>query len=171
MATWIQWSEGRLEALRGLGPGGIVRDKCCRAAVVGMPDYEEIFDLSFRRSRGNAVNGVPFRDAFMDNLLRSSPEVAQKMVHGDQETFRVALMLAIDHLARYYVSSEPSVILQGVARRQSQGERNIEPRLYEFFLQALLQTVQRYDPKYNEEVGKAWEVVLRPGLEYMKGMY
>jgi len=136
-----------------------------------MPDYEEVFDFSFRRSRGNAVNGVPFRDAFMDNLLRSSPEVAQKMVQGDQETFRVTLMLSIDHLARCYKSSEPSAILQGVARRQSRGARNIEPHLYEFFLRALLETVQLYDPKYSEEVGKAWEVVLRPGLEYMKQMY
>jgi hypothetical protein len=136
-----------------------------------MPDYEEIFDFSFRRSRGNAVNRVPFRDAFLDNLLRSSPEVAQKMVHGDLEAFRATLMLSIDHLARYYMSSEPSTILQGVARRQSKGERDIEPRLYEFFLQALLKTVQQYDAKYNEEVGKAWEVVLRPGLEYMKRMY
>jgi hypothetical protein len=136
-----------------------------------MPDYDEMFNFGFRRSKRNAMNGVHFRDAFLDNLLRSSPEVAQKMVHGDLETFRATLMLSIDHLARYYMSSEPSAILRGVARRQSRGERNIEPRLYEFFLQALLQTVERYDPKYNEEVGKAWEVVLRPGLEYMKRMY
>ena len=120
---------------------------------------------------GSAVNGVPFRDAFLDNLLRSSPEVAQKMIHGDLEAFRATLMLSIDHLARYYISSEPSAILQGAARRQSRGERNIEPHLYEFFLQALLQTVQRYDAKYDEEVGQAWKVVLRPGLEYMKSMY
>ena len=153
------------------GPRRIVPGKPCPAPVVAMPDYEEIFDLSFRRSRGNAVNGVPFRDAFLDNLLRSSPEVAQKIVRGDLEAFRVTLMLSIDHLARYYMSSEPSAILQGATRRQSQLERNIEPHLYEFFLQALLLTVQRYDPKYNEEVGEAWEVVLRPGLEYMKRMY
>jgi len=148
-----------------------VQDQTCPVAVVAMPDYEEIFNSSFRRSRGNAVNGVPFRDAFLDNLMRSSPEVAQKMVHGDLEAFRASLMLSIDHLARSYVSSEPSAILQGAARRQSRGERDIEPHLYEFFLQALLQTLQQYDPQYNEEVGKAWEVVLRPGLEYMKRMY
>jgi hypothetical protein len=152
-------------------PQGYSAEKTCQVVVSAVSDYEEIFDFSFRRSRGNAVNGVPFRDAFVDNLLRSSPEVAQKMIHGDLETFRVTLMLSIDHLARYYLSREPSAILQGTARRQSKDERNIEPHLYEFFLQALLQTVQQYDPNYNEEVGKAWEVVLRPGLEYMKRMY
>ena len=136
-----------------------------------MPDYEEIFDFSLRRSRGNVVNGVPFRDAFLDNLLRSSPEVARKMVHGDLEALRATLMLSIDHLARYYLSDEPSAVLQGAARRQSRDERDIEPRLYEFFLKALLQTVQQYDAKYSEEIGKAWEVVLRPGLEYMKSRY
>ena len=148
-----------------------MQEKTCPVSVVAMPDYEEIFNCSFRRSRGNAVNGVPFRDALLDNLLRSSPEVAQKMIHGDLETFRATLMLSIDHLARYYVSREPSTMLQGVAHRQSRGERNVEPHLYEFFLKALLQTVQQYDAKYNEEVGKAWEVVLRPGLEYMKQIY
>jgi hypothetical protein len=153
------------------GPAGIVQRKTCQVAVMAMPDYEEIFDFSFRRSRGNAVNGVPFRDAFLDNLLRSSPEVAQKMIHGDLEAFRVTLMLSIDHLARCYGSGEPTAMLRGVARRQSKDERNIEPHLYEFFLQALLQTVQVYDPKYSEEVGKAWEVVLRPGLDYMIARY
>ncbi len=136
-----------------------------------MPDDAEVFEFSFRRSRGNAVNGVPFRDAFLDNLIRSSPEVAQKMADGDQETFRVALMLSIDHLARYHASGEASAILKGTALRQGKTGRDIEPHLYEFFLQALLQTVQRYDPKYDEAVGKAWEVVLRPGLEYIKKMY
>ena len=53
----------------------------------------------------------------------ASPEVAQKMIHGDLEAFRVTLMLSIDHPARYYISSEPSAILQGAAHRQSRGER------------------------------------------------
>jgi hemoglobin-like flavoprotein len=136
-----------------------------------MPDYEEIFNRSYWLTRGNTVNGVSFEDALFDNLLRSCPEVAQRILAGDMEAFRATLMLSIDNLARYYVNGEPTSILQGVARRQSRGERNIEPRLYEFFLQALLQTVQRYDPKYDEEVGKAWEAVLRPGIEYMKRMY
>jgi hypothetical protein len=103
--------------------GGYSAGKDSPVGVVAMPDYEEIFNFSFRRSTGNAVDGVPFRDAFLDNLLRSSPEVAQKMVHGDLETFRATLMLSIDHLARYYMSSEPSTILKGVARRQSRDER------------------------------------------------
>jgi hypothetical protein len=136
-----------------------------------MPDYEEIFNRSYWLARGNTVNGVSFEDALFDNLLRSCPEVAQRILAGDMEAFRATLMLSIDNLARYYVNGKPTTILQGVARRQSRGERNIEPRLYEFFLQALLQTVQRYDPKYDEEVGKAWEAVLRPGIEYMKRMY
>jgi hypothetical protein len=136
-----------------------------------MPDYEEIFNRSYWLTRSNTVNGVSFEDALFDNLLRSCPEVAQKILAGDMEAFRATLMLSIDNLARYYVNGKPTTILQGVARRQSRGERNIEPRLYEFFLQALLQTVQRYDPKYDEEVGKAWEAVLRPGIEYMKRMY
>ncbi len=136
-----------------------------------MPENEEIFNRSYRLARGSTVNGVSFEDALFDNLLRSCPEVAQRILTGNMEAFRSTLMLSIDNLARYYANGKPTTMLQGVARRQSRCERNIEPRLYEFFLQALLKTVQEYDAKYNEEVGKAWEVVLRPGIEYMKQMY
>ena len=136
-----------------------------------MPENEEVFNRSYGLARSRTVNGLSFRDAFFDNLLRSCPEVAQRILTGDTEAFRSTLILSIDTLARYYVNREPTTMLQGVAHRQSRGERNIEPRLYEFFLQALLQTVKQYDPKYDDEVGKAWEVVLRPGLEYLKEMY
>jgi hypothetical protein len=49
--------------------------------------------------------------------------------------------------------------------------RNIEPHLYEYFLEALLQTVERYDPEYDGQIRDAWQTVLRPGLDYMRRMY
>jgi hypothetical protein len=136
-----------------------------------MPDPEEIFNRSYSLARRTKVNGVTFQDAFLDNLLRSCPEVARKMLAGDMEAFRSTLVLSIDHLASVYTRGGPTPILQGVARRQSRGGRDIEPRLYEFFLEALLVTVRKYDPGYTEEVGKAWEAVLGPGIDYMKRMY
>jgi hypothetical protein len=148
-----------------------VREKACRALVVAMPDHEETFSRSYWFARGSRVNGVSFRDAFLDNLLRSCPEVAHRMLRGDLESFRSTLMISIDHLASVYLNGEPSNVLKGVARRQSRGERDIEPRLYEYFLEALLQTVRQYDPKCSEDVEEAWKTVLRPGLEYMKRMY
>jgi hypothetical protein len=136
-----------------------------------MIDYEEIFNLSYWRVTSNKVDGVAFVDAFLDALLRSSDEVARKMAGADLERFRSGLTLAIVHLASYYERGRPHVILQGIAQRQSRTGRNIEPHLYEYFLQALLQTVQRYDPQYDGQIGEAWKTVLRPGLDYMKRMY
>ncbi len=136
-----------------------------------MPDYEEVFQQSYWLARGRTINGVTFRDAFLNNLLRSCPEIANRVLTGDMEAFRSTLLLSIDHLARYYAGGEPSAILRGTAQRQSRAGRNIEPRLYEFYLRALIQTVEQYDPRYTEETGRAWEAVLRPGLEYMKRQY
>jgi len=136
-----------------------------------MIDHEEIFNLSYWRVTGNKVDGVSFVDAFLDALSRSSDEVARKMVGANLEGFRSGLTLAIVHLASYYEKGRPHAILQGIAQRQSRTGRNIEPHLYDYFLQALLQTVERYDPEYDGQIREAWETVLRLGLDYMKRMY
>ena len=136
-----------------------------------MVDHEEIFNLSYWRVTGNRVGGTSFFDAFQDALIRSSDEVAQKMKGGDLDRFRAALGLAIVHLAAYYGKGKPDTILQGIAQRQNRSGRNIEPHLYDYFLAALLETVELFDPEYTDEERSAWEIVLRPGLEYLKRMY
>lgn len=152
----------------GSAQGALPHAVMARSAVA---DYEEIFNQSYWRVHKNAIGDVPFVDAFLENLVRSSPEVADRMARGDTERFRSALTLGIVHLASFRATGQADSVLAGIAKRQSRTGRDIAPHLYEFFLQALLQTVEQYDPDFSPDVRKAWEVMLRPGLEYMKSMY
>jgi hypothetical protein len=61
--------------------------------------------------------------------------------------------------------------LQRLAERHSKRGADIPPRLYGVWLDCLIETVRRFDPKFNENVAVAWRSVLSKGIEFMTARY
>ena len=136
-----------------------------------MIDHEEIFNLSYWRVIQGQVDGVPFIDGFYDRFLACSPEIANKFANTDFDKQKRMLLLSMIHVASYFASGESGQVLEDLARKHSQKELDIEPHLYDYWLESLLSTVENYDPEFNEDVRESWRTVLTPGMEYMKSQY
>ena len=61
--------------------------------------------------------------------------------------------------------------LSYVAALHSRSQKNIEPWLYDFWIDSLLDTVREHDPDYNVDVELAWRLALAAGVAYMKFRY
>ncbi|HSP56757.1 MAG TPA: hypothetical protein VLO12_00455, partial [Halomonas sp.] len=48
---------------------------------------------------------------------------------------------------------------------------DIPPHLYDLWLEALIETVRRFDDQYTDEAELAWRLVMAPGIVYMKFHY
>lgn len=48
---------------------------------------------------------------------------------------------------------------------------DIAPRLYDLWLETLIDTARDFDEQFDEEVELAWRLVLTPGIVYMKFYY
>ncbi len=136
-----------------------------------MIDYEETFNMSYWRTTQNTVDGVSFVEYFMNHLLESSEEIQLFFVDTDGEALSRGLILALVHLAGYFPDHIPDRVLEGIAVRHNRYGRAIQPHLYDTFLDCMLDTVERFDPEYEEHVREAWRHVLAPGLEYIKSQY
>jgi hypothetical protein len=131
----------------------------------------KMFNESYWRIWLKSVDGVPFTDACINELVGASKEIEAKFTAAGKDKMSRALLVAIIQLAAYSQSDNPSDMLRGVAIRQSKKARDIAPHLYDTFAECLGRVVEKYDSKYTPEVGVAWGQVLKPGLEYMKSMY
>lgn len=136
-----------------------------------LANYEEIFHLSYWRATQHSIDGVAFVDAFYDNFLDSSPEVAQRFNRTNFDSLKRMLAISIVHVAKFYPTRKPDVLLGVLAARHSQRDLDVRPELYDNWLDALIKTVRTFDPKYDELTGKAWRTVLGPGIDFMKSRY
>lgn len=127
----------------------------------------ELFNDSLERCSGRP----DFLARFYALFLASSETVAKKFEHTDLKkqarllkTSLYIMMLASD-------GSERLAHLERLARRHSRTELDIGPELYDLWLDCLIRTVGEFDPKFDQDIEKAWRQMLEPGIEFMKRRY
>ncbi|MBS9403440.1 globin [Halomonas sp. TRM85114] len=134
-------------------------------------DVEQLFENSYRRVLEREVDGQAFFAAFYDGFIAASPEVAMKFRHTDMQRQRSMLKKAFYHLLAFYGSSHADYYLHQVALSHGRTHLDIPPRLYDLWLETLIDTVRRFDDRLTDEVELAWRLVMAPGIVYMKFHY
>lgn len=132
-----------------------------------MVDYIQEFEASFARvtEPGRCDH---FLDRFYQRFLAADDIVAEKfrgtdLVH-QKEMLRESLAEMFDFFLKH--SSNPYIIT--LSRVHGVRGRDIPPRLYDVWLEALVATVLECDPKASDNVVLAWRIVMAPGIEFMK---
>jgi len=115
----------------------------------------------FLASLARVERDPEFADAFYLRVQRSSPQIAHALRHADPDTQKRKLMASF-RLAADAVVGEPEALerLAEQARVHDRHHRNISPDLYPRWIDALVDTVRRRDPRFDIEVEVAWRVVL-----------
>jgi hemoglobin-like flavoprotein len=133
--------------------------------------FDDIFDESFDRVLSASVNGTDFFEAFYQHFLRASPEVQMLFRDTDMARQRSMLKKSFYSLVAFYASGTVDDVLRRVAHRHSVQALNIEPHLYDLWMECLIDTVRVFDPEYTDDVELAWRLILSPGITYMKFGY
>ena len=129
----------------------------------------QVFQESFER----AVSADPdaFFERFYETFTGNSPEVADRFKNVDWARQRKALMSSLAYLTEYAAIGESSAYLRDLAERHDRRHLDIPPRLYDLWLEALVQTVRDFDGQCDDQVIEAWKATLAPGMAYMKSKY
>lgn len=112
-----------------------------------------------------------FLRRFYTLFLASSDTVARKFEHTDLRAQARMLKTSLYMMMSATYESERIVHLERLARRHSRADLDIEPGLYDLWLDRLVQAVTEFDPMFDDEIGTAWRRVLQPGIEFMKSGY
>jgi hypothetical protein len=81
------------------------------------------------------------------------------------------LYQSLRHMVDFSVERRASEALRRIAERHSKSQIDIDPGLYDTWLDSLIETAQMFDPRFSEEIELSWRVVLAPGIVYMKFRY
>jgi len=127
------------------------------------------FEQSYERLFGEHVTLGPQADdffvAFYRRFLRDS-EVEEMFVGSDMPRQVQMLRRSLFQFVTYYLVGEVTPEIARLA--QLHNARQISHRMFDVWMEALLETVEEFDPHYDETVRLAWGWALSPGVTMMK---
>lgn len=98
--------------------------------------------------------------------------MAEKFTDTDFERQKHALQLSLRMMALSSVGGDAAdLYLEYIARRHDRHHLDIEPALYNLWLEALIDAVRECDPEFDAAVERSWRAVMRHGIDYMTSHY
>ena len=136
-----------------------------------MKNYLNFFMDSLFRVAGDEHQQQDFMIRFYEIFMESSPDVAARFRATDMARQQHMLARSLHEMLDFASTRAASEHLRRIAERHSRANMNIPPRLYDTWLDCLIDTAREFDTRFNDETELAWRVVLAPGVAYMKFKY
>ena len=136
-----------------------------------MPLDNPRFRESYERLFGVDVSIGVSADRFFERLYElflEDPEVSELFASTDTQRQVQMLMRSLFQLVTLYVLKEPSAELSRLAEIHK--VVGVSPVMLDTWMQALLKTVEEFDPEYDELAEVSWCWALTPAMTYMKLM-
>lgn len=129
----------------------------------------QLFESSLARCNADPA----FLDHFYETFLAASPRVREKFRNTDFTRQKNALRASLHAMLQVAEASDEEMErhLGELAQLHSRQKLDIGAELYDLWLDSLLSTVMRCDPKGDAQVRKAWEEVMMVGVSYMISRY
>ena len=126
----------------------------------------------FRDSLKRCNESPDFISAFYKRFLSSSEDILYLFRNTD---FTRQEAMLRDSLALIADATEGDtwglIHLRERARSHSREQLNIEPRFYDLWLEACIDTAEAYDSQWNPEIEQAWRSILGYGIKEMTRYY
>ena len=107
-----------------------------------------------------------FFDTFYDIFLSKSPVIAKKFAHTDFKHQKLMLresLLEMLCLEQGMDSARKEIEMLGQRHRDLQ----ITSEMYEMWLDALCEAVEKHDPQSTPQLARKWRQAMQPGIELM----
>jgi len=135
-------------------------------------DFEDVFNNSYKRILGSSTSREnDFFDYFYELFIGSSPLVEEKFLDVNMAAQKMMLKQSLIHLLNMFATKRIPDGLDDIAAKHSRKGADIPPSLYQNWLECLLATVKKFDPRYNDEVELAWRMICSQGIAFMTFKY
>jgi hemoglobin-like flavoprotein len=132
-----------------------------------MQTYKELFEASFARVSAPQLD-QEFFATFYARFLLTDKKVAAMFERTDMNHQFGMLRESLHELKKFSITQEKTEYIVNLARIHGARGRQVIPRFYTNWLNALIEAVHEIDPEATSEVEVAWRVMLAPGIAFMK---
>ena len=125
-----------------------------------------------KHSYGRASLVPHFIDRFYDIFLGSHPSIKPMFKNTDfarqKQLLRTGIAMLLSHL-----EGKPAgtMTLNRIAESHSKKNLNIQPGLYQYWIDSLISAAKECDTKWTPDIERAWQKALRAGVDYITQSY
>lgn len=131
-------------------------------------DEVSIFNDSLERCSKNS----DFLEDFYTLFIASSDEVSKKFQNTDLKKQKRMLKASLFMLVLAAEGKlEGLEHLEKIAESHNRQNLDIKPELYKIWLECLIQTVEKYDKKFNSKIEDVWRKTMSTGINFMTSRY
>jgi hemoglobin-like flavoprotein len=122
----------------------------------------------FLDSLERCTRSKKFIPAFYNRFLSASDDISDKFRHTDFGRQNRMLLRSLK-LAAYAADGQSEGLREIRERAVSHGRHhlNIEPRLYNFWRSALIETSRQFDGQWDDDIEEAWLTILEHVISQM----
>lgn len=119
------------------------------------------------------AGGRAFIAAFYVNLIASDEEIRKKFERVDMEaqTDNLARAIVMSFLFADKNHQTAARTMDLVRESHNRHHLDIQPHLYDIWLQCLIDTVREHDPQADEELLQDWHDVMSVSIEHIRSGY
>lgn len=129
------------------------------------PRFEASYERIFGADVAMGQQSEAFFTAFYQRFLLN-PDVAARFAGVDMRRQVEMMRRSLFQLASFYVLDEPSSAMNHLAEVHQR--LGLMSRLFDLWLQALLDTVQEFDDQCDEMTLLAWAWAMTPGITFIR---
>ncbi len=122
------------------------------------------------QSYGRCCASEHFFEDFYRVFQGKSDEVRSVFVNTDMDEQRRLLRAGIMWLIMVARGASDNKLAH-LGKTHNREGYNIQPYLYEYWLEALLETVAKHDKQHSDDLGRHWRTVLQPSIDKIRGAY
>lgn len=126
----------------------------------------------FLQSVGRCLASEAFIPVFYDRFLSASDEIKNKFRFTDFDKQNAMLRRSLEPAAGA-TSGDPESLREISARAETHDRYhlNVEPRLYDIWLETIIETARDYDANWSEVVEASWRSILGHVVQHMVRKY
>lgn len=126
-------------------------------------------DIVFQ-SFGRSCNNPDFFEDFYDSFMSKSDQIRAMFKDTNMEAQRGLLRGGIMWLVMH-ARGMPDNKIRALGESHSRKHMDIHPSHYNYWVDALMETLHKHDPEFNDHMESVWRETIRPSIDLIKSMY
>lgn len=113
-----------------------------------------------------------FFDTFYNNFLASHPTIAPMFAKTDMAKQKTLLRQGVSMMFMHLAGNGVGTVgIDRIGESHSKKKMNIDPGLYDFWINSLVKTARECDEKMTPQLEAEWKKTLRAGVDRIAGAY
>lgn len=134
-------------------------------------DFYDSYERIFGKQTRINDSGLIFFDQFYKRFANADDDIKKAFENTDMERQKRMLKKSLLYCVSFTLSDKSLEHMKGIGEIHDKNHLNINPKVYDTWLECMIATVKEFDPEFNSRVDLGWRLAFSQGITMMKYMH